>query len=135
MIGDVDKDIQVQGLIKKYNIEDYVICTGKVLDVYKYYSAMDIFLFPSIYEGLSVSMVEAQAAGLNVIASENVSKESDVSGLVEFVKIDDAMKVANILWEKVKQRNDRDSVNIKKEYDLRVSAEKMLQLYELWNKE
>jgi glycosyltransferase involved in cell wall biosynthesis len=48
---------------------------------------MDIFAFPSLYEGLGMAAVEAQAAGIVVIASRNIPKEANV-GLMYFSKLD-----------------------------------------------
>jgi glycosyltransferase involved in cell wall biosynthesis len=47
--------------------------------------AMDAFLFPSLFEGLPVVLVEAQAAGLPCFASDSITRESDLTGRVTFV--------------------------------------------------
>ena len=46
---------------------------------------MDLFLFPSLFEGLPVVLVEAQAAGLKCVVSDTITNETDVTGRVEFL--------------------------------------------------
>jgi glycosyltransferase involved in cell wall biosynthesis len=61
-------------------------CTfaGAQSELVRFYSAMDLFLFPSVWEGLGLAAVEAQAAGVPVLASEGVPEDVDViPGLVE----------------------------------------------------
>lgn len=53
-------------------------------DIYKYYSAFDLFVLPSLFEGLPITMVEAQANGLTLLVSDAVTAESDLTGRVEF---------------------------------------------------
>ena len=55
--------------------------------------AMDIFVFPSKYEGFPVALVEAQAAGLKCLVSDTITKDVDITGLVEFIDINDSEKV------------------------------------------
>ena len=56
-------------------------------DISDIMQGMDLFLFPSLFEGLPVVLVEAQAAGLKCIVSDTITSETDVSGRVEFVSL------------------------------------------------
>ena len=60
---------------KDLNIYEDIIFVGNTKDVYKYYSAMDICIFPSLYEGLPLSLVEAQCSGLKCIISDTISDD------------------------------------------------------------
>lgn len=60
-------------------IQDAVIFAGVHNDVEKYYSAMDVFLFPSLWEGLPVTLVEAQANGLMCVVSDVITREVIIS--------------------------------------------------------
>ena len=55
-----------------------VIFTGNRNDVYKFYSAFDIFAFPSLFEGFPMVLVEAQCAGLNVIMNETIDVTTQI---------------------------------------------------------
>ncbi|MFH5186064.1 glycosyltransferase family 1 protein [Paenibacillus sp. TAB 01] len=56
-------------------------------DVPELMQAMDLFVFPSLFEGLPVVLVEAQAAGLNCLVSDAITQESDVTGRVRFISL------------------------------------------------
>ena len=79
---------------------------------------MDLFLFPSQFEGLAVVMVEAQAAGLKVITSTGVTTESNITENVEFIELNKSAKywADIVLNSDFKKRNDINLM-IKKGYD------------------
>ena len=66
---------------KKIGVYNNVIFVDKSTQPEKFYNAFDIFLLPSLYEGLPVSGVEAQVNGLPCIFSDNVTKEANISTL------------------------------------------------------
>ena len=79
---------------------------------------MDLFLFPSLFEGLPVVLVEAQAAGLKCITSTGVTRESNITGSVEFIDIDLGAKLwANKALNIDKGREDNTRVLREKGYD------------------
>jgi len=79
---------KVKQAIEKHHAEDYVKLLGMRRDVQNLLMAMDVFLLPSQYEGLPVVGIEAQCTGLPCVFSSGVPKESQFSGNVEFVPID-----------------------------------------------
>ena len=48
----------------------------------EYYSAFDCILFPSLWEGLPLSLLEAQASGLTCVASDRITSEVDMGGVI-----------------------------------------------------
>ena len=83
LVGDGEGRQKIQDKVRDLGIQDKVIFTGIRSDVNELLQAMDVFVFPSLYEGLPVTMVEAQAAGLPCVISDHISKECIVtSGLV-----------------------------------------------------
>lgn len=56
-----------------------VILTGKREDAYKFYSAFDIFAFPSLYEGFPMVLIEAQCSGVNIIMNETIDSTTQVA--------------------------------------------------------
>lgn len=67
---------------------DNVILTGVISDTYKYYSAMDSFILPSIYEGLPIVGIEAQTNGLTCLFSSNISVQSSIANDTLFLPLE-----------------------------------------------
>ncbi len=61
--------------VRSAGLSECVVFLGSVHDAEKYYQAMDVFIFPSLYEGLGMAAVEAEISGLPVIASSEVPSE------------------------------------------------------------
>lgn len=59
-------------------LNEKVIFVGKRTDIERYLQAIDVFVFPSIFEGLGIAMIEAQAAGLPCVYSDVIPKEADI---------------------------------------------------------
>lgn len=87
ILGDGDERRFLEELIEEEKLEDSVLLPGVRADVNQLYSVMDVFLMPSLYEGLPVSAIEAQASGLPCIYSDNVPKETDVTGSGTFLPL------------------------------------------------
>ena len=86
-IGDGDLKEEIINKIKEYHLEENIILTGANDDIKKFYQAMDFFILPSRFEGLPVALLEAQASQLNCYVSNAVSKDSNITGLVEFINL------------------------------------------------
>lgn len=129
LIGEGHLKEKIKDQVKEENLQDNVIFAGKRKDIYKIYSAMDIYVMPSISEGLSVSICEAQINGLKCFTSTGVDKDSDISGNVEFIALDQSPKY----WaKKIKENDKRDYKvldKIPKEFNLKYSCELMKQYY------
>ena len=84
--GELEESIRKQ--VQESGIENSVIFTGAVSNVNEYLSAMDVFLLPSLWEGLPFVLVEAQANGLLCIASEEgVTKEAELTPTMHFCSL------------------------------------------------
>ena len=93
LVGEGDLKKSIIEKVKELHLEDHVIFTGVRSDVNKLLQAMDVFLFPSLYEGLPVSIVEAQAAGLPCLISDKVPIECKKTDLVYQLNLDDSVDV------------------------------------------
>ncbi|MEK5256439.1 glycosyltransferase [Paenibacillus sp. FSL F4-0125] len=91
MVGDGEMRAEIEKEILKLELKDNVILTGNRSDIQDLLQAMDVFLFPSNYEGLGIVIIEAQAAGLKCIVSADViPQEVKITDLVEFVSLKEA---------------------------------------------
>lgn len=107
LIGTGEEFDGVKRKVKDYNLTDRVIFKGNVNDVYDYMQAMDVFLFPSTFEGLGIVAIEAQASGLPVIASKNVPSDIEITPLVKRVDLKDKKKWLEYI-KKISPTNNRD---------------------------
>ncbi len=130
LIGEGKLKKEIEEKVRNLNIDNKVIFTGKRKDVNKFYSAMDILIMPSFSEGLSMSLIEAQANGLKCYTSDNIDRNSNITGNVEFLSLDKGAE----FWAKYiyNSNNERDeSIHNKMPYDYNTkkSCEKVYQFY------
>ena len=76
LVGDGRLRSDIENQAKMLGIADKIVFTGKRADVPKLLGMMDVFLFPSLYEGLPLVVLEAQAAGLPIVLADSVSQET-----------------------------------------------------------
>ena len=76
LVGTGELEKEIQNKVQFLKLEDSVQFLGLRKDVSDLLSASDLFLFPSLYEGLPVTLVEAQSSGINCLISDTISKES-----------------------------------------------------------
>lgn len=88
LVGEGDLRSQIETKVRALGLEENVIFTGVRSDVPELMQAMDMFLFPSVYEGLPVTMVEAQAAGLPCYISDRVPIECKMTELVRQISLE-----------------------------------------------
>ncbi|MCR5595096.1 MAG: glycosyltransferase [Lachnospiraceae bacterium] len=111
LCGDGGLKSECEALAKSLNVDDRVIFTGNQKNVWEYYSAMDIFAFPSEYEGLPGVVVEAQASGLKCIMSDTITGDVMVTDRIERLPISEGESV----WSaRLKECTD-EIRNLKKE--------------------
>lgn len=87
LVGDGPRMEEMKDFAKTLGIMENVIFLGSRPDVYRYYDAMDMFLYPSRYEGLPGTVVEAQASGLPTIMSDELCDEVVITDLIETMGI------------------------------------------------
>ena len=79
LVGDGENLIDIKRLAQKKKVEDKIIFTGLRSDIAELLlGAIDIFLIPSLWEGLGLVIIEAQAAGLPCVLSDIIPKEADI---------------------------------------------------------
>ena len=78
LVGDGPLRKQAMAESERLGIADRVSFAGVRGDVARLLAATDVFVFPSLHEGLPLSMVEAQAAGVPVVASDRITREAEV---------------------------------------------------------
>lgn len=92
LVGDGSERKNIENKIGILGLRNDVVLAGVRSDVNKLLQAMDVFVFPSLYEGLPVTMIEAQTSGLPCVISQNVPQETDITELVFRVSLDAPLK-------------------------------------------
>lgn len=87
LVGKGELESEIKEKIQTLGLEDKVIFTGIRSDVPKLLSAMDVFVFPSFYEGMPNTVIEAQATGLPCVIADTITKEADITGLVQYLPL------------------------------------------------
>lgn len=93
LVGDGKNKEKIKKKIKEYGLEDRVTFVGVRSDINKILQAMDLFLMPSLYEGLPGSAVEAQGSSLPCLLSDTITKEVAITDLVKFMSLKEEPKV------------------------------------------
>ena len=88
LIGEGYLQEKIKEQVKDLGIEENVKFLGLRTDISDLMQGMDLFFFPSLFEGLPVVLVEAQAVGLKCVTSTGVTKESDLTNSIEFYDLD-----------------------------------------------
>lgn len=130
LVGKGELEQAIKEKAESLGILDRIIFTGVRKDVPALLSAMDVFVFPSFYEGMPNTVIEAQATGLPAVISDTITKQADITGIVEYMPITlPAKQWAEKALEKVSsERADTHPSFIKNKYDIQSSAEEFVRL-------
>ena len=129
-IGEGNERESIEHRIHNERLEDDIILLGRRDDVPFLLQAMDCFLLPSFNEGLPVSLIEAQAAGLPCFISDRVTKEADITGLCKFLPIDKPDEWAKAIQYSSHTNRDTYDKILKAGYEIDTTA-KWLENYYL----
>lgn len=132
--GEADDSLknQIKAKVKELGLEEAVLFLGVREDVDRVVQAFDLFLLPSLFEGLPVTMVEAQAAGLPCVISDKVPIQCDITGNVQVVALDDAPekwadKICDIL-ENFEKRDTYEKI-VEAGFDIKENAKWLKEFY------
>lgn len=118
LLGDGELREKTGQLAEQLGIKDQVLFAGVVANVPDYLSAMDIFLLPSLYEGLPVVCVEAQAAGLPCLISDQVTREIALTDQVWFLANGDLDSWCDRIRKISAEGRSRNAVKGLEQYDI-----------------
>lgn len=124
---------QTKELCRELGVEKKVIFAGNHGNVEAYYSAMDFFCFPSRFEGLPGTVVEAQVSGLPCLVSDRVTGEVGITKLVHYESIDEnPERWADLMLEKAMHMDERRSYAkeiAEAGFDVKRQAQKLQEYY------
>lgn len=134
-VGTGEMEEQIKDMISRDCLEDKIIMTGVRSDIPAIMSALDCMIFPSLWEGLPVSVIESQMANLPCVLSTNISRETEISDLLSWYNLSEpdykwaaeAIRLASI------HKNIREHYNFvpaESGYDINSTAKSLMQFYE-----
>ncbi len=132
-IGDGNMMSDMKLLVEKMKIEEKVMLLGKQNHVERYYSMMDFFLMPSLYEGFPIAAIEAQTSGLPCLLSSSITKEARLTENLQYLDLDESKDVwagtiDKMLCESV-NRNNANNLVMDKGFDVKSTADKVSRIY------
>lgn len=131
-VGELEQSMKQKA--SALGIQDKTLFLGQMADVSEWYQAMDCFVLPSLFEGLPVVGIEAQAAGLKCIFSDRVTDEVLLSPQARRVSLleNDAAWAREILAAKQQQIDRFQGVDIVRQagYDIHTEAQKLQATYQ-----
>lgn len=133
LLGDGELREEIEQLVFDKNIQENVIFTGIVPNSNEYYSAFDLFILPSLWEGLPVVGVEAQAAGLLCIFSNNIDKNVEVVQ-ENVLLIENQLdlwcdKICQLIDRQSQSRNIRNDAFDKRNLNIKIEFKKLDDMY------
>ena len=123
----------IANMAKENNISDKVIFAGVVNNVNEIMMGMDAFIFPSLFEGFPVSILEAQAAGLSITMSDVITTEVDLTNLVHRCNLEETAETwaSRIINNSTPtNRSYYNDIVANSEYNIKKTVKKFEKLYE-----
>lgn len=123
----------IKNKVNSLELDDCVMFLGQKDNVNEYYNAMDLFLFPSLYEGLGMVAIEAQVNGLEVLASNQVPFVANILNNMRFISLESDLTIwSNAINNCVKLSSNReknlDDMN-ERGYNIKKEAKKLEEYY------
>lgn len=131
LVGDGSLRCEMQNKIEELDLVNSVNLLGVRDDLPELYSSFDLFVFPSLYEGLGIVLLEAQMAGLPVVASSEVPIEADVGGNLTTLSVKEApAQWAKVCQDKIMDKRVEIPLNRIAQYDIDKAGPWFVALYE-----
>lgn len=132
-IGEGELLDQVKKRLVSRNLADDCIFLGRREDAGLWYSAMDLFLLPSVFEGLGIVFLEAQSSGLLCFGSDCVPADTEITELMNRISLrrtpDEWADLMEKVWKMRKKRRSRTEDLIRAGLDLKTVEDDMRKLY------
>ncbi len=130
LVGDGELSQEIKDFAKEIGVLQDTIFVGNTVTPQDYYQAMDCFVFPSLWEGFGMCVIEAQTSGLPCLVSDVVPKSADLgTGLVSFVSLDEGPTHWAKMIKKC-ERTDNSVIVAESNFDINNSAKKLQLFYE-----
>lgn len=132
LIGNEADEKGIPQLVREKGLEKEVIFLGARSDIKELLSLIDVYLMPSIFEGLSVGLLEAQASGVQCLVSDAITSKNIVTNNVTVLSLNESPKIwaekIIDLYSKGRENINYDILN-KSEYSMKIFTKKIEEIY------
>ena len=137
LLGDGPLKTLIQSKVDSLGLTNRVIFAGSVNQPQEYMNAMDVVVMPSLFEGLPLTLIEEQANGLSIVASDTITQNANITGSVLYLSFSEnhniwATRIKNVL-ESRNHNSESSSKGIKKiqeaKYDIDSAVKQLEQYY------
>ncbi len=135
LVGEGKLRSYIEKKVESLQLSDKILIVDPIIDIEKYYSAMDVFLFPSLYEGLGMAAVEAQTSGLPTLLSSSIPLACKILDGTVYLSLDEdaiswAKKIIE-LWNESKTAHREDGLKAARQhgYDINTEAKQLLDYF------
>ena len=131
LLGDGELMPKMKEKVQTLGIEDVVLFVGNVGNANEWYQAFDAFVLPSVWEGLPVVGVEAQAADLPCVFSDNITREIGLTDKAFFVSTSDKKQWVECLEKALEDQYRKNNYEVitKNQYNIVEEAKKLQERY------
>lgn len=133
LVGDGEDRAKLEKKAKLLGIEKQIIFLGNRTDVADVLQAIDVFVFPSFFEGIPMAMIEAQAVGVPIVASDSINKAIKINNNIKFVSLEETnyswIKAINDILNKRLEKSGYINISLS-EYNIENSAKILRMVYE-----
>lgn len=137
LIGTGELEERIRSKAESIGVADHIIFTGLRKDTDRLYQAMDVFVLPSLYEGLPVVGIEAQASGVPLLVSDSVTTEVKLLPTTQFLPINSGTScwVEALLNLKVSDRSNAYLKVSQEGYGIKEETNRIMKIYiDLYNR-
>lgn len=133
IVGNGPLEAELKDYVKRLAIEDKVCFFKPMENIENIYQAIDVFVMPSIYEGLGIVLIEAQTSGIPCIVSNAIPKEAKITKEYKELDLNNSIKqwaseIEKVL-EKLPIRRTRSEELVKYNYDINIEAKRLEEFY------
>ncbi|MFK2350937.1 glycosyltransferase [Bacteroides fragilis] len=134
LVGDGQLRSEIEEKVKLKRLQKYVCFLGRRTDISELLQAMDFLIFPSFFEGLPVTLIEAQASGLRCVVSDRITLETKITNNISYLNLNrDPSTWAEVVWklfeDKTFIRKDTSKEICESGYDIHLESEYLERIY------
>lgn len=131
IVGKGPLENELKEKVSNLGINNKVYFLGNRKDIERIYQGMDVFVLPSLFEGLGIVAIEAQVSGLPVIASTGVAKEANITDNIQNIDLSESINVwvEAICKAEVKDRKDIENIVRNSKFNIKNNAKFLQEFY------